>query len=263
MPLSAFLREGLAYKPAPPAPPAAFASQAPAELRFLDEMSHAMQRRLPVSADRADPIVSSLRQVGLSVARGFAWQGLDEATRRGLARAAQAGERIVDARWQATGEVVNGWRYTMAGGPAGDDFALRVALAKNQLGEQLTEEVLHPNTRVDAEGQALNGANRYELHFAKGETPPVTTFWNLAMCDADNLFVANEFGRFSIGSTTDGLKPNPDGSLTLLIQQARPADTANWLPAPAGDFNLTMRLYGPLTPVLDGSYRLPAVRRVQ
>jgi hypothetical protein len=30
-----------------------------------------------------------------------------------------------------------------------------------------------------------------------------------------------------------------------------------------GSFNLTMRFYGPQTPVLDGSYRLPAVKRVE
>jgi hypothetical protein len=51
------------------------------------------------------------------------------------------------------------------------------------------------------------------------------------------------------------------GSLTILIQKDRPTDTSNWLPAPSGRFNLTMRLYGPGTPVLDGSDRLPPVRR--
>ena len=35
----------------------------------------------------------------------------------------------------------------------------------------------------------------------------------------------------------------------------------NWLPAPAGSFNLTMRLYGSKSQILDGSYRLPAVKR--
>jgi hypothetical protein len=34
------------------------------------------------------------------------------------------------------------------------------------------------------------------------------------------------------------------------------------LPAPAGNFNLTMRFYGPQTPVLDGTYRLPDIKRV-
>jgi hypothetical protein len=55
----------------------------------------------------------------------------------------------------------------------------------------------------------------------------------------------------SIGSTTDGIKTNLDCSITLLIQHERPQDSSNWLPAPAGTFNLTMRLYGPQTPILD------------
>jgi hypothetical protein len=38
----------------------------------------------------------------------------------------------------------------------------------------------------------------------------------------DMLFVENDFGRFSIGSTTDGLKRNPDGSLTITIQKESP-----------------------------------------
>lgn len=74
-----------------------------------------------------------------------------------------------------------------------------------------------------------------------------------------------EIGRCSIGSTTDGLKEkNDDGSLTLYLQKNKPApDKApNWLPAPAGAFNVTMRFCGPETSVLDGSYRLPAVKRV-
>ncbi len=76
------------------------------------------------------------------------------------------------------------------------------------------------------------------------------------------FFVENDAGRYTFGTTTDGLKKEPDGSLTILIQKDRPADMSNWLPAPAGPFNLTMRLYGPETPVLDGSYRLPPVTRV-
>jgi hypothetical protein len=78
----------------------------------------------------------------------------------------------------------------------------------------------------------------------------------------DMLFVENDFGRYSFGSTTDGLKKNADGSLDIVIQKEKAADTSNWLPAPAGDFNLTMRLYGPETTVLDGTYRLPPVKRI-
>jgi hypothetical protein len=129
---------------------------------------------------------------------------------------------------------------------------------------QLVNEVLCPFCDVDVDGEPLHGRHDYELHFPPGELPPVSRFWNMSMFGEDLLFVENDAGRYSIGDTTDGLTSNPDGSLTLYIQQDRPDDQlaqANWLPAPDGPFNLTMRFYGPATSALDGTYRLPAVAK--
>jgi hypothetical protein len=200
---------------------------------------------------------------GLSVGNGFEWQSLDQPPRRGLARAAKAGEQIVDRKWEAAGETANDWKYTFAGGRAGYDPGLRAALIKYELGAQLSDQVLYPNTAVDGKGEILTGDRKYVLRFEAGKLPPVSVFWNVAMYGSDMLFVENDFGRYSFGSMTEGLKPDADGSLTILIQKDRPADTSNWLPAPSGPFNLTMRFYGPETPILDGSYRLPAVKRMQ
>jgi Protein of unknown function (DUF1214) len=77
-------------------------------------------------------------------------------------------------------------------------------------------------------------ANEYVLHFDPGQTPPVASMWNLAMYDDAMFFIPNEFGRFTIGSTTDGVTQNPDGSVTFYIQHTRPGGgrAANWLPAP-------------------------------
>jgi hypothetical protein len=264
MPLSAYLRHGLAYQPPepslyalPPLPPA----KAPESLRSFEDLGHWMRFWLPAATDSSDALVKTFQQIGLSVARGFEWSSLSEPTKRGLVRAIETGAQLVDAAWASTGETTHGWKYTFAGGRAGHDLALRAALAKYEVGAQLSDQVIYPNCSVDAQGQPLDGANKYVLNFAKGQQPAVSVFWNLAMYAADMLFVENDFGRVSIGSTTDGLKENSDGSLTLLIQKDKPSDTSNWLPAPAGPFNLTMRFYGPRPSVLDGSYRLPPVTR--
>jgi hypothetical protein len=263
MPLSAYLHQGVAYKRGGDREQMAlFESAAPESIRWFDELGDAMQKRLPASADSSDELVASFRQIGLSVGNGFEWRGLDEPTRRGLSRAVTTGEQIVDQKWAAAGEVTNGWKYTFAGGRAGYDPGLRGALAKYELGAQLSDQVLYPNTSVDEKGEPLSGERKYILHFDAKKLPPVATFWNLAMYGSDMLFVENDFGRYSFGSTTDGLKMNADGSLDILIQHDRPADVSNWLPAPTEPFNLTLRMYGPETPVLDGSYRLPAVTRV-
>jgi hypothetical protein len=264
MPLSAYLRYGLGYKrPTERAIVAPYVGSAPEEIRFFDELGYWMHVELSVASDSDDPLVASFHQIGLSVSKGFLPQTLDDATKRGLARAIKTAEQIVDSKWAATGEITNGWKYTFAGGRAGYDPGLRAALAKYEVGAQLSDQVIYPNTSVDDKDQPLTGANKYVLHFDAGKLPPVIVFWNMAMYASDMLFVENDFGRYSFGSTTDGLKKAPDGSLTILIQKDKPADTSNWLPAPAGNFNLTMRLYGPETPILDGSYRLPAVHQVQ
>ncbi|MNQ67716.1 hypothetical protein D3C85_822500 [compost metagenome] len=59
-------------------------------------------------------------------------------------------------------------------------------------------------------------------------------------------------------------KKNADGSLDLYFQHENPGKDgeANWLPAPKGAFNLTMRLYGPKPEALNGKWNPPAVKRL-
>lgn len=264
LPLSIFQKQGLRFD----APTEydyerfVFMPTAPEPLQLFEKIGFGMKTFLSRSDDFSDPDVGAAQQIGLSVAKGFDWKDLDEPTRRGLARAAVAANAIIEDTFANAAQIVNGWRYTMGGGRAGFDYAMRAAFSANLTGANVPEEILYPNTRVDDKGEPLSGAHKYVLRFEKGQTPPVSVFWNMSMYDEHEFFIENDSKRYSIGSTTDGLKTDPDGSITILIQNERPEDTSNWLPAPTGSFNLTMRLYGSQTPILDGSYRLPAVKRV-
>ena len=68
----------------------------------------------------------------------------------------------------------------------------------------------------------------------------------------------------TIGDRTPGLVKGTDGSLEIHLQNARPeeAQRTNWLPAPAGPMRLVLRAYEPEESLLDGSWRMPPVRKV-
>lgn len=262
IPLTAYLRDGIAHLATAIEQPPKLHVFAPPELRYFELLGRAMQAFLPGNLDTSDTLVSAFHGIGLSIARGFEWRTLDPPTRRGLARAALAGLQVIDQAWEAFGERTDGWQYVMAGGRAGHDFALRAALAKYMPGAALAMEMLTPQARVDSNEDALSGQRSYVVRFERGQLPPAAN-WNLALYDDAMRSIDNEIDRHAIGSATSGLVVDEDGSLTITIQRNRPAEPANWLPAPPGHFLLVMQLYAPDARILDGSYRLPAVTRLK
>ena len=161
------------------------------------------------------------------------------------------------------GTHVNGWFYqTNTVGTYGTAYKLRAMGTLIGLGVNLPEDAVYPVSFVDGEGKPYNGANRYALHFAKGTLPPANAFWSVTLYDKDGFQVPNAINRFAIGDR-DKLKFNADGSLDLYIQNENPGPDkdSNWLPAPAGEFNLAMRLYSPRREVLDGTWTPPPVKR--
>jgi len=116
---------------------------------------------------------------------------------------------------------------------------------------------------TDDDGQPLDGANRYELRLE--EPPPVDAFWSLTMYDVPDFYlVANPIDRYSIGDRTPGLRTADDGSVTIQMQTDSPGPDkeSNWLPTPQGRFRPILRMYQPQKTILDGTYVLPAVRKV-
>jgi hypothetical protein len=85
------------------------------------------------------------------------------------------------------------------------------------------------------------------------------------MYDDKNFFVNNPLNRYSI-SARQNLKANPDGSTDLYIQHESPGKEkeSNWLPAPAGDFILMLRMYWPSETdpsILNGTWTIPAAEK--
>jgi hypothetical protein len=195
---------------------------------------------------------------------------LDARTKRGLARAAAVGRRLLDAVFEAgPGKRLNGWLYPpQTVGRAGlhDDFITRAALqcATGGIGgiADDPEEVVTLSTSTDATGWPLTGVRRYRLHFLPGELPPVDAFWSLTVYGADHNLVANPIERYAVGDRTPGLSRSPDGTLTLYVQHDPPPAErrSNWLPAPEGSFTLLLRAYLPQRQILDQFWEPPALK---
>lgn len=100
------------------------------------------------------------------------------------------------------------------------------------------------------------------LHFGRDQLPPVRGFWTLTAYSKDGTLNDNRRLRLSLNDR-DHLRKNRDGSVDVYVSAESPgrAHTSNWLPAPDGDFQLTMRLYAPKPQASDGSWVPPAAVR--
>lgn len=137
-------------------------------------------------------------------------------------------------------------------------FAARAGLWGNH-GYEADYELVYQ----DEHGDTLNGAHRYQVTF--DPPPPAKAFWSLTMYDTPSYYlVDNPIDRYSIGDRTPGLRYDDDGSITILMQTDAPEGdhAANWLPTPPGDFRPVLRMYEPGDSVLDGTYAMAPIRRV-
>ena len=159
---------------------------------------------------------------------------------------------------------VNGWLNPLNLGRYGTDYNTRALIAWFGLGALTSDDAVYPSTLVDGDGRVLDGASKYVIHFDKGELPPSPSgVWSVSPY-RENFYVRNSINRYGILSGMP-LKYNADGSLDIYIQARTPgADKeANWLPCPPSlPFNLTMRVYQPSKPLLDGTYKIPPIKRV-
>jgi len=211
------------------------------------------------------PIIARMRRIGIELGKSFDLGKAAPAVARALERAAPDALAAMRAKIPTVARVVNGWQMnTDTMGVYGNYYLKRAIVALVGLGANLPEDAVYPLNLGDADGKPLTGANKYTLHFTKSQVPPVSAFWSITLYDKDGFPSANALNRNAIGDR-DALTVNADGSLDLYFQHESPgADKeANWLPAPIGDFNLTMRLYAPKLEILDGRWAPPPVKRLQ
>lgn len=228
---------------------------------YFKLLASLMKNNPPAAADA--PIVARMKTLGIVPGQDFDMSKLDPAVAQSLEGASKAGIEKIMARMKKAGVDVNGWTFSTKTGLYGTHYLQRAFITAIGLGANRPEDAIYPTSEVDAEGKPYDGANKYVMHFAKGQIPPVKGFWSLTMYDGQYFFVPNPLNRYTLSSRFE-FKDNADGSLDFYIQHDSPGagKESNWLPAPAGKFILMLRLYWPALSAIDGTWRPPVVTQV-
>lgn len=231
--------------------------------RFFARFAQVMKDNPPHHCDY--PILARMERLGIEPGKPFDLSQVSPEIREALVKAVPIALARIKGHINNSDRKVGGWSMVSTPiGTYGTDYLKRALIAYMALGANVVEDSTYPTAHVDMENKPLDSAKKYEIHFTKDQLPPVRAFWSLTLYNDRQLFAENSIGRFALGDR-DKLKFNDDGSLTLYVQRESPGQDkeSNWLPAPAGGlFSLTFRLYWPRPEALDGTWKPPAVQRV-
>ena len=211
-----------------------------------------------------EPILARMQRIGIVSGKSLEFEKLDPVVRKVLEGIPQEAQQLMKWKLSSVARVTNGWLMnTDTVGVYGNYYLKRAIAAQEGLGANLPEDAIYPLNLADDSGKPLNGTNKYTIHFEKDELPPVEAFWSITLYDVDGYQVPNLLNRFAVSSWMPFVF-NANGSLDLYIQCEKPGaeKEANWLPAPNGNFNLTMRLYAPKSEALVGKWNPPFVKKI-
>jgi len=117
---------------------------------------------------------------------------------------------------------------------------------------------------VDSKKTPLDGSKTYKLHIPAN--PPARDFWALTMYDNQTRSMLQTSQALpTLGSATEGLKQNADGSYDIYFGPKPPAGFENnWLETvPGKGWFVALRMYGPLEPWIEKTWRPGEIELVE
>jgi hypothetical protein len=139
--------------------------------------------------------------------------------------------------------------------------AVTPAMAAPRLGKGSDYTIAY----VDPDGQPFDGAKTYKLRLPAD--PPVANFWAVTVYDTQTRSMLKTDQRYpSVDTNTDGIKKNRDGSLTVYFGPKAPKKgyEKNWIETiPGKSWFVILRMYGPLQPWIDQTWRPSEIELVK
>ena len=246
-----------------------FCTVAPADYTFWEYLNQVVQEE-PV--DSADPVTLGFyTSIGIQKGKPFA---PDARMKKILTEAAAVGDataRAICFRWRIKEGFFyanSAWRTGFLGGYKFEDkgalildaysffFFYATGITPAMDSKMVGQGSQYMGAFIDSRGNPLNGGKNYRLHLPPNI--PVNNFWSVIVYDNQTRSMLQTDQKWPAVSSQDkDIEVNSDGSVDVYFGPKAPVGKENnWVQTiPGKGWNVLFRLYGPLQPWFDKTWR--------
>jgi hypothetical protein len=254
-----------------------FCTVAPADYRFWELLNYVVQNE-PVES--CDPVtLGFFASIGIEKGKPFA---PDERMKKILHEAAAVGDataraltyqsRIPEAFYYPKStwrQWLGGYKFESQPGVSYLDAAAFFYFYATGVTPAMEAKMVGQGSQyavgiVDSKGKGLDGGKKYRLHVKPNV--PVKDFWSAIVYDNQTRSMLQTDQDFpQVSSLDKGLVANADGSVDVYFGPTPPAGMENnWIQTiPGKGWNMLFRLYGPLEPWFDKTWKLNEIEEAK
>ena len=227
---------------------------------FFNRLALAMKDNPPYAEDK--PAIEKLKKLGIEPGKPFDIAKVDPKIAAGLAKAVKE-VQIKMAEEVTKIKNVNGWMQPHNLGRYGTDYNTRAGIAYLGLGADMQEDTVYPTAYVDGDGNSLDSANKYVMHYEKDQLPPTNATWSVSQYKGN--FYERMFSTAMPSPRGCRLSTTRTARLTSTCRPSRRARTRSPTGCPLRRASSTLQFAttGRRKRRSNGTYKNPPVRKVQ